>query len=497
MDSSDESSALNHLGLSSNALIDALMGSGIPLPRRQHPEAEVEALLESIDSCTDVETLVAGIKTDLKSVLEDADLTKHNSDQKEGEDGPTKHQQTSPPIATISARLTRIKSLLYKERTMNSNAFAFFKNSQFKTFASALLHSILLNDEREALIPQLLENLEILPFESRKDVASIFNYLLVCGCAVNGVVGTEQNDSAIESYTKTMLGFVFYVNAHFSLILNPIVKGHFVSSLENSHKDPKEKSDTDITESVRNVQMFKPMDVALHCGSMFRSILRHPLLYNQLVSEDNIFPFVYPFLDVFANQANFEVSSDALETLRLIMHPGSSNIAIPTVSLESKHDTIVSIPKIESAMEAIEANFLDRDFDNIFTRFNNNLLTEKHANYVTRRISLQLLSSILLSRSNYKVMIKYISVRSNLRTIMILLSDPSAHIQMEAFNVFKIFVANPTKPNDIIKILVDNKIKLIKYLTSLHQEKEATDSQFREEKVLVISTLENLEMTTE
>jgi calcium binding protein 39 len=94
-------------------------------------------------------------------------------------------------------------------------------------------------------------------------------------------------------------------------------------------------------------------------------------------------------------------------------------------------------------------------------------------------------------------MIKYISVRSNLRTIMILLSDPSAHIQMEAFNVFKIFVANPTKPNDIIKILVDNKIKLIKYLTSLHQEKEATDSQFREEKVLVISTLENLEMTTE
>jgi calcium binding protein 39 len=230
---------------------------------------------------------------------------------------------------------------------------------------------------------------------------------------------------------------------------------------------------------------------------MFRSILRHPLLYNQLVNEENISQFVYPFLDVFANQANFEVSSDGLETLRLIMHPGSSNIAIPTISLESKDDTIISLPKIESIMESIEANFLDRDFENIFTRFNNNLLTEKHANYVTRRISLQLLSSILMSRSNYNVMIKYISIRSNLRTIMMLLSDPSAHIQMEAFNVFKIFVANPSKPSDIIRILVDNKVKLIKYLTSLHQEKEATDSQFREEKALVISTLEKLEMTME
>lgn len=492
MESSDESSALNHLGLSSNALIDALMGSGIPLPRRQHPEAEVEALLETIDSCTDVEKLIAGIQKDLESVLEDAD-PKLNSDQKEeGEDSPMKHQQISPPLATISARLARIKSLLYKERTMNSNAFAFFKHSQFKTFASALLHSILLNDERKALIPKLLENLEALPFEARKDVASIFSYLLVCGCAVNGVVGSEQNDSAIESYTKTMLGFVFYVNTHFSSIMNPIVKGHFISVVESGDNDPEEKTDID-----KNAQVFKPTDIALHCGSMFRSILRHPLLYNQLVNEDNVSQFVYPFLDVFANQANFEVSSDSLETLRLIMHPGSSNIAIPTVSLEATDDTIVSLPKIENAMESIEANFLDRDFENIFTRFNNNLLTEKHANYVTRRISLQLLSSILLSRSNYNVMIKYISVRSNLRTIMMLLSDPSAHIQMEAFNVFKIFVANPTKPSDIVKILVDNKVKLIKYLTSLHQEKEATDSQFREEKALVISTLEKLEMAME
>jgi calcium binding protein 39 len=289
-----------------------------------------------------------------------------------------------------------------------------------------------------------------------------------------------------------MLGFVFYVNTHFSLIINPIVQGHFISVMESSDNDSKERTDID-----KNVHVFKPTDVALHCGSMFRSILRHPLLYNQLVNEENISQFVYPFLDVFANQANFEVSSDGLETLRLIMHPGSSNIAIPTISLESKDDTIISLPKIESIMESIEANFLDRDFENIFTRFNNNLLTEKHANYVTRRISLQLLSSILMSRSNYNVMIKYISIRSNLRTIMMLLSDPSAHIQMEAFNVFKIFVANPTKPSDIIRILVDNKVKLIKYLTSLHQEKEATDSQFREEKALVISTLEKLEMTME
>jgi len=55
-----------------------------------------------------------------------------------------------------------------------------------------------------------------------------------------------------------------------------------------------------------------------------------------------------------------------------------------------------------------------------------------------------------------------------------------------------VFVANPRKPPEIIKILFQNKVKLVAYLKTLHVDREA-DDQFRDEKLLVISTLERLE----
>ena len=137
--------------------------------------------------------------------------------------------------------------------------------------------------------------------------------------------------------------------------------------------------------------------------------------------------------------------------------------------------------KVEVFMEKLSSNFLERYYEPIFTqRFNPTklVLSSNHANYITRRLSLQLLSYILPSRLNYTVMIQYVSSKANLRTIMMLLRDTSAHITLEAFNVFKIFVANPNKPPEVIRTLADNKVKLIKYLTGLHKEKEEVDEQF-------------------
>ena len=61
-----------------------------------------------------------------------------------------------------------------------------------------------------------------------------------------------------------------------------------------------------------------------------------------------------------------------------------------------------------------------------------------------------------------------------------------------AFHVFKVFVANPRKPPEIVKILFQNKVKLIAYLENFHKEREAEDGQFKDEKSLLISTLEKL-----
>ena len=224
--------------------------------------------------------------------------------------------------------------------------------------------------------------------------------------------------------------FAGYVLDNYDSILTPIIHGHGAGT----------------------------PDAALHCGSMLRSTLRHELLYRKLLTSK----YVYPFLDTYVHLPNFDVASDALATVRDIF--------------------------LMNRM--IASQFLEREYTSIFSRFNKML---KSQNYITRRMSLKLLGEILLDRTNFGVMMKYISSASNLAIIMTLLSDPSGNIQFEAFHVFKIFVANPNKPEEVVRILTKNKVKLIKYLENFHAEREREDAQFRDEKRLILSTLNGLE----
>eukprot|EP00536_Pseudo-nitzschia_multiseries_P006266 jgi/Psemu1/192694/e_gw1.130.78.1 len=210
-------------------------------------------------------------------------------------------------------------------------------------------------------------------------------------------------------------------------------------------------------------------DIVLHCGSMYRSCFRHSNLYGQLVvTTRRVEQFVFPFLDRYALLPNFDVSSDAMETLKLVMTAGTTKMA------------------------ELAATFLIRDYDSVWNhRFNRKLLSTD-ANYMTKRVALQILSSVLLTRSNYSVMIKYVNSRTNLILVMKLLRDTSPHITLDAFHVFKVFVANPNKIPEVEKILRDNSQKLCAYLETLHSDKEATDQQFADEKRLIIATIQGL-----
>ena len=55
-----------------------------------------------------------------------------------------------------------------------------------------------------------------------------------------------------------------------------------------------------------------------------------------------------------------------------------------------------------------------------------------------RRIVPQLLGEVLLDRTNFNIMTRYIADPENLKLIMIALKDRSKHIQFEAFHVFKV-----------------------------------------------------------
>jgi calcium binding protein 39 len=85
-----------------------------------------------------------------------------------------------------------------------------------------------------------------------------------------------------------------------------------------------------------------------------------------------------------------------------------------------------------------------------------------------------------------------VNSRANLILVMHLLRDMSPHITLDAFHVFKVFVANPNKIPEVVKILKDNRAKLCAYLETLHKDKEGSDTQFRDEKALIIATLRAL-----
>ena len=398
--------------------------------------------IESVDSCKDVLELLNGIDENLTALLakvsneEGGDTAAVNVDN---EDESDKEPSDSKFMA---ARLSRLRFLLYDERRVSSQQE---KRRSTPAVAGATMQALTGNNLLH-LLPKLIENLQNLPFESRKDVAAIFNYLLVCGFE-----GTDR-----EVYVPIMYGFRDYVDANFDSIMTRIMRGHGIFSQGGAS------------------------DVGLHCGSMYRSCFKHVSLYKQLVcSTERVQRYVLPFLDTLVHVPNFDISSDAMESVKLVFTAGSdSQVAVDEAT--------------QREFAELSASFLTRDYDLIWDqRFNPKLLSDQ-ANYMTKRVALQILSTVLLTRSNYAIMIKYVNSRKNLILVMHLLRDTSPHITLDAFHVFKVFVANPNKIPEVIKILKDNSIKLTAYLETLHADKEASDTQFRDEKALIITTIRNL-----
>lgn len=211
---------------------------------------------------------------------------------------------------------------------------------------------------------------------------------------------------------------------------------------------------------LRLIEGYSSSDTALSCGSMFRECIRYDDLTNQVLQSSQL----WLFFTTYVHLPNFEIASDAFNSLR---------------------DLFVS-----SRNKTLAATFIEANYDDFFDKYE---ILLKSENYVTKRRSLKLLGELLLDRGNFRIMMRYISLETNLQTVMNLLRDTSSSIQFEAFHVFKIFVANPKKTAKIRLILYKNKQKLCQYLKNFHKDKEEEDAQFCEEKKLLIETLSNLE----
>ncbi|KAG7369510.1 Mo25-like protein [Nitzschia inconspicua] len=441
--------------------------------------------IDRIDSEKDVNVLLDGINDNLQATLvltvntevttttttaaaAAAAAATTTTTTTEADNPSSSTSTTTSPSDFLAARLARLRFLLYDERRITSSSSSSSSsqphyhsndsNTNPFSLGRVTIPSVALSTvqglagahHHATLIPQLIRHLAVLPFESRKHVAAIFNYLLVCG-----LDGTDR-----ELYIPIMNAFRDYVGIHFDDILQPILQGY-----RNSHDG------STLT------------DVVLHCGSMYRSCFRHVTLYRELVTTtDRVRRYVFPFLETYATLPNFDVSSDAMENVKAVMTAGCDGS-----DNESDDDAAT-----QQELSELSAAFLTRDYEAVWDeRFNPNLLSPD-TNYMTKRVALQILSTVLLTRSNYAVMIRYVNSRTNLIVVMKLLRDTSPHITLDAFHVFKVFVANPNKLPEVEKILKDNSQKLCLYLETLHQDKEPNDPQFAEEKKLIIATIRNL-----
>ena len=113
-------------------------------------------------------------------------------------------------------------------------------------------------------------------------------------------------------------------------------------------------------------------------------------------------------------------------------------------------------------------------------------------NNVNKRLALGLLYSILTIRSNFYLMNRYVNDPDNASTVIGLLRAKKASIQLHAYDVFKIFVANPRKSDIVVAVLRDAKRSLISAMASLQRAQEHNAQFNREEADMVLGMLNKL-----
>lgn len=201
-------------------------------------------------------------------------------------------------------------------------------------------------------------------------------------------------------------------------------------------------------------------DLALTYGAIARDCIRHQCVAKYVLESDHMNKFF-----AYLQNPSFEIASDAQATFRELL---------------TRHKSTVS-------------EFLSKNQDWFFQEYNSQLL--ESPNYITRRHAAKLLGDILQCSSNSAVRDKYVSSLNNLRVVMNLLRDSNRHIQFECFHVFKLFVGNQSKPQEIIRVLLANQSKLLQFFGEFYLDR-VNDEQFEADKSRVMREIINTTSVT-
>ncbi len=134
------------------------------------------------------------------------------------------------------------------------------------------------------------------------------------------------------------------------------------------------------------------------------------------------------------------------------------------------------------------AQFLEDKYESFMKRYAELLVSD---NYVTKRQALRMLLDVLTDRNNINVMTRYINQPDNLKLMMNLLRDPRKTIHNDALHMFKVFVSNPNKDKEVVKILVKNQAKLLQFLAKMGADD--SEEQVQEDHELVVAVISHLD----
>ncbi|KIH91454.1 calcium binding protein 39 [Sporothrix brasiliensis 5110] len=307
-----------------------------------------------------------------------------------------------------------------------------------------LVHGIV-DEQVLCLLPQILH---LLPFESRKDAQVIFSFVFRYRPPSNYPVASDSQNNQQPAPLA-----VDFVSNHAPSVLIALCRGY-------DHKESATTAGSILREVLKHeaaaaVVLYDDADDDPNSGSSAGGVSK--IAFNRVQSGRGIFWQFFKWIDT----SSFEVAADAFNTLRELL---------------TRHKELVP-------------RYLSINFDLFFSRYNTTLV-QSHS-YVTKRQSIKLLGEVLLDRSNYTVMTRYVDSGEHLKICMNLLRDDRKMVQYEGFHVFKVFVANPHKSVAVQKILIMNRDKLLTFLSHFLEER-TEDEQFIDEREFLIKQIRNM-----
>lgn len=123
-----------------------------------------------------------------------------------------------------------------------------------------------------------------------------------------------------------------------------------------------------------------------------------------------------------------------------------------------------------------------------FTQHINMMITSK--NYVFKRSAMRFVLQLVQDRDNQQFLTRYFDDPTNLKVVMMNLTDQLRNMGVEAFNLFKYFVAKPKKNQKVLDILVRNKTNFIAFFDKF--DMPSNDPNLVDEMNYVVKEIGNL-----